>query len=137
MTETTTNTETADAKAPKAKRQPVACSCGCGEPTMNAFRPGHDNRFYGQVVRGERSESDLRPFPGLARKWNNRNKAVARETKAAQVAESTGGYTLVKIGRWPCPIQAVKPTDDGRFEVDYTDRKGNTRTAIVDQSALS
>lgn len=122
--------------AVKASKTATPCACGCGTQTMATFAPGHDNRFYGQVVRGERKPEDLMPFAGLMRKYNNRNKAVKAEAKAAEVAEATGGVTKVKMGRWTYDVKAARELDDGQFEIGWTDGKGNARTSVVTADKL-
>lgn len=147
---------------PKTK---MACSCGCGALTANAFAPGHDNRYYGQVVRGERPVTDLDIFPGLLRKWQGRLAKEAAKALAAGGVEprqesdrpvpgddawtedqpnQTTGPTAdpklsakeVKDGRWWYPVRAVRPLDDGRYEVDWKAKNGNVRTSRVEAAKL-
>jgi hypothetical protein len=93
-----------------SKREPKQhlvhqCTCGCGTETRNAFAPGHDNRFYGQVVRGERDASDLQPFPGLMRKWTGRQ----AKAMAVQVPTDEAG---AEMARFAALLPIVEPKGD-------------------------
>lgn len=130
------------------------CACGCETATRNAFAPGHDNRLFGQVIRGEKPESALAPFPGLMRKLENRaNKAAAVAERKVSKVESIGtdndgqpilvdetgehiepSFTRVKIGRWTYEVKSLAylpDTDPPMAEVTYYDRRSNARTTIV------
>ena len=124
------------------------CCCGCGTPTKGFFAPGHDNRFYGQVIRGERPVEDLALYPGLQRKWAGRNKPKVAPIHVGEsgpemttvdpdgfvdIAPPATGptFTEVKDGRWWYPVKKVTLLDDGRFEVEWKAKNGNARTTRV------
>lgn len=154
-----TTTTTAKPKAAKLQRD---CLCGCGTTTTGTFAPGHDNRFYGQVRRGERPSAELAPFPGLVRKLegalkNDQRKAERKAAKAAgepiepEVNGDGDGVTMladilayanltvtkVKQGRWQYPIRKLTHLYDGQYEVEFTDKKGNARVVRVGSDALA
>lgn len=149
------NTTPKAARKPKAAKLSRDCLCGCGTSTTGTFAPGHDNRFYGQVRRGERPATDLAPFPGLMRKFEGAQREDERkaERKAAAKAEGNGDaaatvevgadnepapeFTKIKVGRSNQTISSLRPLGDGRFEVNYTARNGNLRTTNVTADALS
>lgn len=111
------------------------CACGCGTETKGTFAPGHDNRLYGQVIRGERPPSDLDPHVGLKCKWARR---TAKAEEQAETTSNGDSYTKVKVGRWTYPIiNLTGPLVDGSFEVDFKAKNSNLRTMRVNASALS
>jgi hypothetical protein len=133
------------------------CHCGCNAPTKRAFAPGHDNRFYGQVRRGERPEFELEPFPALMNKlaWAKREDAAKAERKAnaAKVEVTDAGpidgelpapapepeATTVKVGRWVYSLQSVEPIDgeDNLVRVGFLTKDGELKFANVAPKALA
>lgn len=50
-----------EASETEPKQEPKAvklCGCGCGEQVARSFKPGHDARLHGQVVRALKVETD-------------------------------------------------------------------------------
>jgi len=128
------------------------CLCGCGNTTRREFAPGHDNRYFGQVIRGERDAQDLEAFPGLARKWQNRQaKALAVEVPVADPFAGVNGEhiasqpsptkiildsTEVKDGRWWYRVRGIAIVGDDLFEVDWVAKNGGLRTTRVTADKL-
>jgi hypothetical protein len=46
---------------------PGLCACGCGEQVARRFRPGHDARLKGQLVRAARSATRVKVVPESGR----------------------------------------------------------------------
>lgn len=78
------------------KGTPRDCRCGCGEQTGGGtFRPGHDARFKGQMLRlideggseGEAALEQLKEFPNLYDYEQARDRLGSGPTKRAQKAE--------------------------------------------------
>jgi hypothetical protein len=52
----------------------ATCLCGCGEPVKNRFRPGHDQRLFGELKRNLEKDPLLRN-----ERFTDEQKAYAKE----------------------------------------------------------
>lgn len=73
--------------AAKLGAQPRPCACGCGEATGGGwFRPGHDARLKGLLLRVERGEPKEKLLPAVVverHKWVKRGAGEAPTTDYA------------------------------------------------------
>lgn len=133
-----------------SKTNSKTCACGCNTPvgSKSNFAPGHDARLVSQVMKGEKPESELAPYPKLVAKFQRRVEAktgtpAPKPAKAAATDEA--GPKLrkcaVKVGRWTNQgvISEVKanPGEEVMYLVTHKNAKGVAKTEWVAKSKIA
>lgn len=136
--------------------EPGTCACGCGEQLASEkrnFRPGHDQRLMGILVRGVREGLEITWTAGglriggsaedygrqvlnengqakLARYLTTEPKRARRGRKASAAATPAVEVkadplpATVKVGRWEYPVTDVERDANGKVvKVHYTNKR--------------
>lgn len=114
---------------PKMQMAPLTrpCACGCGEPTSRMFRPGHDARLKGELIRANREHRPANvPFDvfgsldpqQVAGKLGWDHFLTPAKVRAPRKAANSAKI-LARVGRW----EYEGEIRDGVFH--YEDRNGN------------
>jgi len=129
-----------------AKGEPVYESCG--QMTTNAFKPGHDARLKGALIKAYRGGYQLHlngrhldPMDVASeRGWEHFLKHELKpRPKRERKSSAKAGFNpvTVKIGRATYDAVISNDVDDDHVEVAYQDRSGKSKTKVVLRSAVT
>jgi len=123
-----------------------ACGCGCGEPVTRRFKPGHDARLKGTMLRlfrsGEKAKVATAKDVAAENGWEHLltdqpSTKAPRKAKSNGQGERTGFNPVrVKVGRWTYDAILISEDADS-VTVEYKGAGGGQPTRkTVKRSAL-